>query len=58
MTVTDTSKTFEIDRKVQPEVRRMFREQFATGGNATRREALRMDLLDGGKALVYTVTFE
>ena len=58
VTVTDTSKTFEIDRKVQPEVRRMFREQFATGGNATRREALRMDLLDGGKALVYTVTFE
>lgn len=58
VTVTDTSKTFEIDRKVQPEVRRMFREQFATGENATRREALRMDLLDGGKALVYTVTFE
>ena len=58
VTVNDTSKTFEIDRKVQPEVRRMFREQFATGENATRHEELKMDLSDGGKALVYTVTFE
>ena len=58
VTVNDTSKTFEIDRKVQPEVRRMFREQFATGADAKRRESVRMSVEDGGKSLVYTVTFE
>ena len=58
VTVNDTSKTFDVDRAVQPEVRRMFREQFATGENARRREALAWKTEDGGKTLVYTVTFE
>ena len=58
VTVNDTGKTFEIDRQVQPEVRRMFREQFATGTDATRRENVRMELVDGDKTLVYTVVFE
>lgn len=58
VSVTDGSKTFEIDHKVQPEVRRMFREQFATGPNASRRESVRMAVEDGGKSLVYTVEFE
>lgn len=58
VTVNDASKTFDIDRKVQPEVRRMFRAQFATGPNADRRESVRMAVDNGGKSLVYTVTFE
>lgn len=58
VTVNDASQTFDIDRTVQPEVRRMFREQFATGPDAKRRESVRMAVEDGGKSLVYTVTFE
>lgn len=58
VTVNDASQTFEIDRKVQPEVRRMFREQFATGPNAGRRESVRTSVENGGRSLVYTVQFE
>ena len=58
VTVNDASQTFDIDRTVQPEVRRMFREQFATGPDAKHRESVRMAVEDGGKSLVYTVTFE
>lgn len=56
--VDDTARTVEIDREVQPEIRRMFREQFATGENANKREKLSMELADGGKMVVYTVVFE
>lgn len=56
--VNDLSRTLDIDRAVRPEVRRMFREQFASGENADRRETVRMEVPDGGKAIVYTVTFE
>ena len=58
VSVDDTAKTFEVDREVQPEIRRMFREQFATGDNANRREKLGMELADGGRTLVYMVVFE
>ena len=58
VTVNDLSRTLDIDRAVRPEVRRMFREQFASGENADRRETVRMEVPDGGKAIVYTVTFE
>ena len=58
VSVTDTSKTLAIDPQVRPEVRRLFREQFATGENAARREKVTMSLVDGGKTLVYTVEFE
>lgn len=56
--VSDTSRTFDIDRAVQPEVRRMFREQFATGENAGRSESVVRKTEDGGKTLLYMVTFE
>ena len=56
--VNDPSRTLDIDRAVRPEVRRMFREQFATGENANRRETVRMEVPDGGKTIVYSVTFE
>ena len=56
--VSDTSRTFDIDRTVQPEVRRLFREQFATGENAGRRESVLWKTENGGKTLLYTVTFE
>ena len=56
--VKDAAKAQEADRAVQPEIRRMFREQFATGANANRRENLKMEAADGGKTLVYTVVFE
>nr|MBO6295392.1 hypothetical protein [Schwartzia sp. (in: firmicutes)] len=56
--VNDMSKTFEIDRALQPEVRRLFRNQFSTGENENRRETVRMSVENGGKSLVYTVAFE
>lgn len=56
--VKDAAKAQEADRAVQPEIRRMFREQFATGDNANRRENLKKETADGGKTLVYTVVFE
>ena len=58
VSVRDPSKTLAIDPQVRPEVRRLFREQFATGENAARREKVTMSLVDGGKTLVYTVEFE
>lgn len=58
VSVTDTSKTLAVDPQVRPEVRRLFREQFATGENAARREKVSMSLVDGGRTLVYTVEFE
>lgn len=58
ITVNDTDQTLQIDRQMRPEVRRLFREQFATGGDADRRENVQMKLEDDGKMLVYTVRFE
>lgn len=55
--VEDTSRTFDIDRLVRPEVVRLFREQFATGANAERREAVRWMTEDEGRTLVYCVGF-
>jgi hypothetical protein len=55
--VEDTSRTFEVDRLVRPEVVRLFREQFATGANAERREAVRWMTEDEGRTLVYRVGF-
>ena len=55
--VEDASKTFQIDRMVRPKVRREFRERFATGEDATRRERVKWWTEDDGKTIVYTVAF-
>ena len=55
--VEDTSRTFEVDRLVRPEVIRLFREQFATGANAGRREEVRWMTEDNGRTIVYHAEF-
>lgn len=55
--VEDTSRTFEIDRLVQPEVRRLFREQFAAAPGDGRREQVRWKTEDGGRTIVYRAEF-
>ena len=56
--IDDASRTFDVDRAVQPDIRRLFRDQFASGPDDTRRESLRWVTEDDGKTLVYTVVFE
>lgn len=56
--VDDASRTFDIDRMVQPEIRRLFREQFSSGADDARQETLRWTTEDEGKTLVYTVDFQ
>lgn len=55
--VEDTSRTFEVDRLVRPEVIRLFREQFASGANANRREMVRWLTEDNGQTIVYRAGF-
>ena len=54
--IEDTSRTFEIDRQVQPELKRMFRDQ-SDHADTSRRELIRWSTEDEGKTLVYTVSF-
>lgn len=56
--VHDLSKTFEIDRIVQPQVRRLLRDRVAPGESADRRENIQWKTEDEGKTLVYTASFE
>lgn len=55
--VGDTSRTFDIDRAVRPEIRRLFREQFAAGANDSRQETIRWSTEDDGRVIVYRVGF-
>ena len=54
--VEDASRTFEIDKVVQPEVRRLFREQ-ADPADASRRETVRWTTENDGNVLVYTIGY-
>lgn len=55
--VEDPAMIFRIDRQVQPKVRRLFREQVATGADAGRPESVRWATENEGKTMVYTVEF-
>lgn len=56
--VNDTSKTFDVDRAVQPQIRRMVREDFRSANPGIPeqyvRETLPYETEDGGKTLVYS----